>query len=107
VSELPPSVPGAHPSARARANIVTGREERWPLTTEQTTRAIALRSHATHRATGGGPIRGAGRTDHRARLLIDRADGKAELDAGGTVLYGTRRPIGAPRAARQLGIVGC
>ena len=107
MSELPPIVPGADPSARARVTAAAAPAKRSLPTTEQTARAIALPSQAMHQPTGGGPLRATGRTDYREQLLIHRADAKAESDAGGTHLYGTRRPTGAPRAARQLGIVGC
>ena len=107
MSELPPSVPGADPSARARVNDAAAPAERWLLTIERAVRAIGLPSQAIHRAARGGPLRATRPTGHRGRLLIDRADAEAEIGAGGTG-HPTRdgRPA-APRPARRLGIAAC
>jgi hypothetical protein len=107
VSELPSSPLGANTGVRARLDDATAPATRSLPTTEQTSRAIPLSSEANHRAIASGPLRATGRIDHGERLLIDRADAKADIHAGGTDRCGTRRPTGALRAARRLGIVGC
>ena len=107
MSELPHSVPGADPSARAQVNDAAAPAERWLLTIERAARAIGLPSRAIHRATRGGPLRATRPTGHRERLPVDRADAEAEIGAGGTGLSDTRRLTGAPRPARRLGIAGC
>jgi hypothetical protein len=107
VSELPRSVPGADPSARARVNDAAAFAERWLLTIERAVRAIGVPSQAILRATRGGPLRARRPTGHRGRLLVERADVEAEIGAEGACLSDTRRLTGASRPAPQLGITGC
>ena len=107
MSELPQSVSGVDPSARARVTDAAAPAERLLPTTERTVRVIAPPRQAVHRATVDGPLGATELTNHGERLLIDRAEAEAEIDAGRTDRYGTRRPGGAPREARRLGILGC
>jgi hypothetical protein len=107
VSELPTSVPGADPSARARANGATAPAEPWLLTIERAARAVRPPSQVIRRESRGGPLDATWPTGHLGRLLAGCADAEAEIDAGGTGLSDARRPAGAPRPARRLGIAGC
>jgi hypothetical protein len=104
VSELPPSIPGADPSARARASGAAAPAERWLRTIEQAARAIRPSSQAIRRATRGGPLHAAKPARHAEQLLVHCASVEVEIGAAGAGLPDTRRLTGAAGSARRFGL---